>query len=145
MPTERVLDDADAAALTWISAAAPRIGYSEGSRRCAGGAGRAAARAPKSEPGPRGQVITMGTAGQVRDADIARRVRSALYERLGYVADALELDVHDGIVALAGDVESGNQKTVAEKIVGELAGVGAVENRVRIMPPSKLAMRTLLW
>jgi osmotically-inducible protein OsmY len=85
----------------------------------------------------------MVTPRQVRDADIARRVRSALHERLGYVADGLELDVHDVIVALAGDVESGNQKTVAEKTIGELAGVGAVDNRVRIVPPSKLAMRTL--
>ncbi len=84
----------------------------------------------------------MFTPGQVRDADVARRVRSALHEQFGYVADGLEIDVHDGIVVLAGDVESGNQKTVAEKIVGGLAGVGAVENRVRIVPPSKLAMRT---
>ncbi len=83
------------------------------------------------------------TPRRVRDADMARRVRSALHERLGCVADGIELDVHDGVVALAGDVESGNQKTVAGKIVGELAGVGAVDNRVRIMPPSKLAMRTL--
>ena len=68
----------------------------------------------------------MFTPGQVRDADVARRVRSALHEQFGYVADGLEIDVHDGIVALAGDVESGNQKTVAEKIVDGLAGVGAV-------------------
>ena len=87
----------------------------------------------------------MVTPVQVRDADMARRVRSALHERLGYLADGLELDVHDPIVALAGDVESGNQKTVAENIIGELAGVGAVENRIRIVPPSKLAMRTLRW
>ena len=85
----------------------------------------------------------MVTPGQVRDADIVRRVRSALHERFGYVANGIEIDAHDGIVALAGDVESGNQKTVAEKIVGELTGVGAVENRVRIVAPSKLAMRTL--
>jgi osmotically-inducible protein OsmY len=85
----------------------------------------------------------MATTGHAHDADIERRVRTALHDRLGYVADALGLDVHDGIVALTGDVESGNQKTVAEETVGELTGVGSVINHVRIVPPSKLAMRSL--
>ncbi len=84
----------------------------------------------------------IATLERARDVDIARRARTALSARLGYVGEGLELAVREGIVDLAGEVETGNQKTIAETCVGELAGVGSVENHLRIVPPSKLAMRT---
>ncbi len=82
-------------------------------------------------------------ARQQRDADIARRARAALSDRLGYVADALDLRVCDGIAVLDGVLESGNQKSVAGETVSKLAGVQSVVNHIRIVPPSRLAMRTL--
>ena len=85
------------------------------------------------------------TPGQVRDADVVRLARTALGERLGYIADTLELSICDGIVALSGELESGNQKSVAEETVGKLAGIQSVVNHIRIVPPSKLAMRTHRW
>ncbi|MFQ5959727.1 MAG: BON domain-containing protein [Alphaproteobacteria bacterium] len=77
------------------------------------------------------------------DADIARAARAALERRLGPMCEWLEISVHDGVVELGGDLESGNQKDIVEETIGALAGVREVVNHTRIMPPSKLAMRTL--
>lgn len=61
----------------------------------------------------------------------------------GYVSDALDLRGGDGIAVLDGVLESGNQKSVAGETVSKLAGVQSVVNHIRIVPPSRLAMRTL--
>ena len=84
-----------------------------------------------------------GSAGTHRPI-VARSTRaSALGDRLGYVADALDLRGGDGIAVLDGVLESGNQKSVAGETVSKLAGVQSVVNHIRIVPPSRLAMRTL--
>lgn len=80
---------------------------------------------------------------QSADAEIARTARAALTERLQDIASRLRLVVNDGVVEVAGDLESGNQKSIVDKTIGDLAGVRSVDNRIRIMPPSRLAMRTL--
>lgn len=77
------------------------------------------------------------------DAEIARNARAALSEQLMDIASGLRVVVCDGVVDVAGDLESGDQKSIVEETIGRLAGVKAVNNRIRVMPPSKLAMRTL--
>lgn len=53
------------------------------------------------------------------------------------------VSVSDGEVMLDGGLESGNQKTIVDATVGDLAGGRSVVNHIRIVSPSKLAMRTL--
>ncbi len=77
------------------------------------------------------------------DAELARDVRAAVGARLGHIVESLEVSVRDGEVMLDGDLESGNQKTIVDTTVGDLAGVRSVVNHMRIVSPSKLAMRTL--
>jgi osmotically-inducible protein OsmY len=69
--------------------------------------------------------------------------QSRLGARLGHIAESLEVSVSDGEVMLDGDLESGNQKTIVDATVDDLAGVRSVVNHIRIVSPSKLAMRTL--
>ncbi len=79
-----------------------------------------------------------------RHSPLAGEARTALVERLGAVAASIAIDVcGDGIVAMHGRIESSNQKRIAEETVRRLAGVRGVRNRLRVRPPSKLALRSL--
>lgn len=104
----------------------------------------------------RGAVRTAGTRKAVRKAEsvgvlhhgprhspLAGEARSALVERLGAVAASIAIDVCDGVVDMRGRIESSNQKRIAEETVRRIAGVRGVRNRLRVRPPSKLALRSL--
>ncbi len=68
-------------------------------------------------------------------------MRAALGERLANVADGLRVSVANATVEVEGELETGAQKSLVDEIVARVPGVRAVTNRVRICPPSKLAMR----
>lgn len=89
------------------------------------------------------RAIAAQRARRQTDAELARDVRAAVGARLGHIAVSLEVSVRNGEVMLDGDLESGNQKTIVDTTVGDLAGVRSVVNHMRIVSPSKLAMRTL--
>ena len=89
------------------------------------------------------RAIAAQRARRQTDAALARDVRAAVGARLGHIAVSLEVSVRNGEVMLDGDLESGNQKTIVDATVGDLAGVRSVVNHMRIVSPSKLAMRTL--
>ncbi len=89
------------------------------------------------------RAIVAQRAWRQTDAALARDIRAAVGARLGHIADTLEVSVSGGEVMLDGDLESGNQKTIVDATVGDLAGVRSVVNHIRIVSPSKLAMRTL--
>ena len=89
------------------------------------------------------RAIVAQRARRQTDAELARDVRAAVGARLGHIVESLEVSVRDGEVMLDGDLESGNQKTIVDATVGDLAGVRSVVNHIRIVSPSKLAMRTL--
>ena len=77
------------------------------------------------------------------DAELARILRAAIDERLGHVTGSLDMHVRDGVVTLEGDIETGNQKSIVEETAGGIAGIRSVINHMRIIAPSKLAMRSL--
>lgn len=77
------------------------------------------------------------------DIDIARRTRAALTRRLGCLIGSTEVTVLNGVVEIRGELENGDQKSIAEQTISGLTGVRMVINRLRVSPPSKLAMRTL--
>lgn len=77
------------------------------------------------------------------DADIAGNIRMALEARLGYLPETLDIKVIDSVVSLAGYLENGSQKTIVEETVDAMTGVRSVVNGIRIMPPSRLAMRSV--
>lgn len=89
------------------------------------------------------RAIVAQRARRQTDAELARDVRAAVGARLGHIAVTLEVSVRDGEVMLDGDLESGNQKSIVDATVGDLAGVRSVVNHIRIVSPNKLAMRTL--
>ena len=77
------------------------------------------------------------------DAELARTLSAAIGDRLGHVTESLEVRIRDGVVTLEGDIETGNQKSIIEETASQVAGIRSVINHMRIVAPSKLAMRSL--
>ena len=80
---------------------------------------------------------------RLSDTKLASTTRAAISERLGNINRALKVRVSSGVATLEGDIETGNQKSLAEETARRVAGIRWVVNRVRIVAPSKLEMRTL--
>ncbi len=53
------------------------------------------------------------------------------------IDEQIDIDVHDGIVTLAGRAGSLNHRRLAEVLVWWTAGCELVENRMRVVPPEK--------
>lgn len=47
----------------------------------------------------------------------------------------IEVDVHDGVAVLTGEVESEDQKQLAEEIASNIEGITEVENNITVLPP----------
>jgi len=77
------------------------------------------------------------------DIDLAGNVMMVLTDRLGYVPETIEIMVIEGIVSLSGWVENGSLKDIVENTVADLEGVRSIDSRIRVLPPSRLAMRAV--
>jgi osmotically-inducible protein OsmY len=68
--------------------------------------------------------------GMRNDTDIAEAAANALDKSLAAAANRIQCVVQDGIVTLAGEVSSGEQKNAAEDSVRRLTGVKGVLNGI---------------
>lgn len=66
------------------------------------------------------------------DAAVLATCRSALSAALGEVADDLSLRIHDGVVAIRGEVEHLTDIHTYEEIVRAVPGVVGVDNLLRL-------------
>lgn len=98
----------------------------------------AAARAVGRLRGVRGVVsrlaVHLSDAGRPSDDEIARRVHALLGWRHRPLADVVQVSVADGRVTLTGMVDRQADRIAAERLVGGLDGVTAVENAVALRP-----------
>ncbi len=77
------------------------------------------------------------------DTTLARTTRAAISERLGNINRPLKVHVCSGVATLEGQIDTGNQKSIAEETARHVAGIRWVVNHMRIVAPSKLEMRSL--
>jgi osmotically-inducible protein OsmY len=68
------------------------------------------------------------------DTEIARAVRQALEWDVFVPEDKITSTVTDGWVTLEGTVETGSQRSDAERAVRNLTGVKYVSNKIKVMP-----------
>ena len=69
---------------------------------------------------------------KVADDEIAGRAVDILKWRVGFPANRISVKVEKGIVTLTGDVDWRYQKSEAEAVVHNLAGVAGVANLIRV-------------
>jgi len=69
---------------------------------------------------------------KVADDEIAARAVDILKWRVGFPANRISVKVEKGIVTLTGDVDWRYQKSEAEAVVHNLAGVAGVANLIRV-------------
>ena len=79
--------------------------------------------------------LKVKTMGAHTDTEIAQAVRRALDWDVFVPEDKITSTVSDGWVTLEGTVESGSQRSDAERAVRNLAGVKIVVNKIAVMPP----------
>ncbi|KJC65715.1 Osmotically-inducible protein OsmY, contains BON domain [Agreia bicolorata] len=89
------------------------------------------------------EILVEGEPGaRFSDIDIAKRINSVLAWLNDQPYESVAAEVADGCVILSGSVEYNYQRDAAEKLVGTLAHVRAVENRITLVPrpyPADLA------
>ena len=66
------------------------------------------------------------------DSSLARIVKEALESESSLDARKINVENHDGVVALRGTVASEEQKDKAGRIVGSVGGVKTVDNRLTV-------------
>ena len=66
------------------------------------------------------------------DAVVLETIRSALSAALGDAADGLSLRIHEGVVAIRGEVEAMDDIHAYEAIVRAVPGVVDVDNLLRL-------------
>jgi osmotically-inducible protein OsmY len=89
------------------------------------------------------------------DSEIQRDVSSELKWEPSLRDDDIAVAVHDGVVTLAGHVDSYIEKWRAERVAGRVRGVKAIVNNIEVMLPSssqrpdpdiaRAAMNALEW
>jgi osmotically-inducible protein OsmY len=82
---------------------------------------------------------------EVREPSLHERADDEIAEEIAHlrswgsqIADSVGAQVRDGRVILHGQVESPAQRDAAEGAVGPLTGVLAVDNLIRVVPPTEL-------
>ena len=99
---------------------------------------RAAERAAQRVSGVRGVAMEIDIAlpgsSKRKDADLAKRARSALEWNASVPKDAVRLSVENGWVKLSGEVQWAYQRWAAETAVFNLLGVVGVNNDITIKP-----------
>lgn len=76
---------------------------------------------------------------QRNDEDIARAVVNAFEWDVFVPQDRIKVTVENGWVTLEGKVDNRYQKTAAERVVNNLAGIKGVVNTIEVMPAAKPA------
>lgn len=69
---------------------------------------------------------------RVPDAELAGKVRGALYATFGVGADEVAVAAQDGFISLYGEVRSDAARVQAERIAARVPGVRAVDNKLEI-------------
>jgi osmotically-inducible protein OsmY len=82
-------------------------------------------------PAPRRNGEDDGFAQRFNDATLTARVRSRLLWNGATHGASIEVSTHDGVVSLAGVVDSPETRDLAQKLAQEIGGVERVENHVR--------------
>jgi osmotically-inducible protein OsmY len=73
--------------------------------------------------------------GRKPDPEIAREVLASIKREMPTVCEQILVRVADGRVTLQGQVESQNQKALAEKLAGSATGVRSISNELAIRLP----------
>ena len=68
----------------------------------------------------------------IPDAELAGKVRGALYATFGAGADDVAVAARDGFISLYGEVRSDAARVQAERIASRVPGVRAVDNKLEI-------------
>ena len=112
-------------------------------------------RAVHSVNGVRALVVALedraGTAHFDTDREIALAAVRRLELNCALPAEALLLDVEDGLITLGGEVERDSHRSLAEDIVLGVAGVRGVRNRLNlsqhgtVVNVARLVQRAGLW
>jgi osmotically-inducible protein OsmY len=72
------------------------------------------------------------TAQYIDDVSLTARVKTALIEDPATKARNIDVDTYQGVVQLSGFVDTGAERTQAERVAGGIAGVVRVENRLAL-------------
>ncbi len=75
-------------------------------------------------------------AAKPSDADIAEAARTSLKWHVLVPEERVQTTVSDGVVTLSGSVDVASQREDAARAVGQLAGVCAVQNEIKLAGPS---------
>ncbi len=97
-------------------------------------AGAYAAHRPANETNMKKSVALDSARKHARipDAELAGKVRGALYATFGVGADEVAVAAQDGFISLYGEVRSAATRVRAERIASRVPGVRAVDNKLEI-------------
>ena len=69
---------------------------------------------------------------RIPDAELAGKVRGALYATFGVGADEIAVTAQGGFVSLYGEIRSAAARIRAERIASRVPGVRAVDNKLEV-------------
>lgn len=72
---------------------------------------------------------------RTRDAELHRRVLTELESNADLNRQEIGISVHDGVVTLSGQIDTYEQKFVAEQLVAQVPGIAAVAVDLRVGKP----------
>ncbi|WP_406806907.1 BON domain-containing protein [Burkholderia semiarida] len=87
-----------------------------------------------AEEGTRAKLASQASAvgGQIRDATLASRVRAALVAERGLASGDIDVQVHDRVVELTGNVPDDRQRTAAVRVAHDVSGVSGVRDKLQL-------------
>ncbi|KVE07172.1 BON domain-containing protein [Burkholderia anthina] len=87
-----------------------------------------------AEEGTRAKLASQASAvgGQIRDATLASRVRAALVAERGLASGDIDVQVHDRVVELTGNVPDERQRAAAVRVAHDVSGVSGVRDKLQI-------------
>ncbi|MBJ9895514.1 BON domain-containing protein [Burkholderia cenocepacia] len=87
-----------------------------------------------AEEGTRAKLASQASAvgGQIRDATLASRVRAALVAERGLASADIDVQVHDRVVELTGNVPDERQRATAIRVAHDVDGVSGVRDKLQI-------------
>ena len=97
-------------------------------------AGAYAAHRPANEADMKKTVALLSAKkrANIPDAELAGKVRGALYATFGLGADEVAVAAQDGFISLYGEVRSAAARIRAERIASRVPGVRGVDNKLEI-------------
>ena len=98
------------------------------------GASAIAAHRPPNDANWKNSIASHSAKARARipDAELAGKVRSALYATFGVGANEVAVAAQDGFISLYGEVRSDAVRIRAERIASRVPGVRAVDNKLEI-------------